>query len=41
MLVEEIADSFSLELVNYGTPSNGYFHFEPGGDSQVSLTPKH
>lgn len=41
MLVEEIAESFSLDLVNYGTPSNGYFHFEPGVDSQVSLTPKH
>ncbi|MBZ9677972.1 cytochrome P450 [Mesorhizobium sp. ES1-1] len=41
MLVEEIAENFSLELLNYGSPSNGYFHFEPGVDSQVSLTPKH
>lgn len=37
MFVEEIAENFSIELVNYGEPSRGHFHYEPGPDSQVSL----
>ncbi|MFA6032335.1 MAG: cytochrome P450 [Myxococcota bacterium] len=41
LFVEELAENFSVELVNYGAVSRGHFHFEPGVDSQVSLTPRH
>lgn len=38
MLVEELAENFSVKLLNYGTVSRGHFHYEPGSDSQISLT---
>jgi len=41
MLVEEIAENFSVKLINYGTISSGHFHYEPGADSQISLTARH
>ncbi|ESY88150.1 cytochrome P450 [Mesorhizobium sp. LNHC229A00] len=38
LLVEELAENFSVKLLNYGTVSRGHFHYEPGPDSQISLT---
>lgn len=38
MLVEEIAENFSVELISYGHPNRGRFHYQPGPDSQISLS---
>lgn len=38
LLVEELAENFSVKLLNYGIVSRGHFHYEPGPDSQISLT---
>ncbi|WP_179296506.1 MULTISPECIES: cytochrome P450 [unclassified Mesorhizobium] len=37
MLVEELAENFTVKLLNYGTVTRGHFHYEPGPDSQISL----